>query len=354
MKIIGLGVYAALAVILVTSCTYMSSNILDSHEKNAARKMFMVTLVTIKNIDLEVKEIFLNKESGSISPELEADLKKNFEFFEGDGIAKLIDAGLGQKDASEVEESIGAYKKLVVTDLYTAVLNHAEEATFKELDRKINVEATKMELFSKKAASNTHELQQAAEVLVVSSLHIIEVAIAMVCFLSIGCFLYVTSFIKSAVVVPFKNVSEEMTLSVLSASTQMSATATDLDKVTSSTKTKVEQGANDMQTLSRSMQEVSGATEELGASIEEIKRQINFATNVSNTAVDEVRHMKGDIEELNNLSQGISEFTDLINKVADSTNLLALNATIEAARAGEAGDAVALRDVQQPPGSIYG
>jgi aerotaxis receptor len=53
--------------------------------------------------------------------------------------------------------------------------------------------------------------------------------------------------------------------------------------------------------------------------------------------VDAVRSTQGQIREVSNSVQKISEVTQIIRDIAEQTNLLALNAAIEAARAGEQG-----------------
>ncbi len=52
---------------------------------------------------------------------------------------------------------------------------------------------------------------------------------------------------------------------------------------------------------------------------------------------DQTRTLKGILDTLNGNAQNIGRIIDVINDIADQTNLLALNAAIEAARAGEAG-----------------
>ena len=54
-------------------------------------------------------------------------------------------------------------------------------------------------------------------------------------------------------------------------------------------------------------------------------------------AVDQARITNDRVSELSKAAGRIGDVVELINTIAEQTNLLALNATIEAARAGEAG-----------------
>lgn len=96
------------------------------------------------------------------------------------------------------------------------------------------------------------------------------------------------------------------------------------------------------ETTSENAQQVSAATEEMVASIKEIATQANSASEIADQALavssksaDEVRHLKDAADK-------IGTVIDMINDIAEQTNLLALNATIEAARAGEAGKGFAV------------
>lgn len=62
----------------------------------------------------------------------------------------------------------------------------------------------------------------------------------------------------------------------------------------------------------------------------------NIVHSVSNLSENMVGSSQS-INELENVTQGITTILDTINGIAEQTNLLALNAAIEAARAGEAG-----------------
>lgn len=91
-----------------------------------------------------------------------------------------------------------------------------------------------------------------------------------------------------------------------------------------------------------SLQMVASAAEELSASVREIATQTNQSSNSAKDAVQRTERASNDIRELVEAARRIGDVVNLINDIAEQTNLLALNATIEAARAGEAGKGFAV------------
>lgn len=87
---------------------------------------------------------------------------------------------------------------------------------------------------------------------------------------------------------------------------------------------------------------IAAAVEEYSASINEVNQQVQSASQVSGEAVTASSDSGAAIEELSKASTEIENVVQLINEIAEQTNLLALNATIEAARAGEAGKGFAV------------
>ena len=82
---------------------------------------------------------------------------------------------------------------------------------------------------------------------------------------------------------------------------------------------------------------VAAAVTELSASIAEIATQAAQSNTVVRQAQVQVHAARSLALLLDQASERIGGFTDLISQIAAQTNLLALNATIEAARAGVAG-----------------
>jgi methyl-accepting chemotaxis protein len=82
------------------------------------------------------------------------------------------------------------------------------------------------------------------------------------------------------------------------------------------------------------VREITGKVSESGTLAQqrgnEATRQMKVVEEISNTAVEQIR-------SLNNQMQEIGKIVRLISDIASQTNLLALNAAIEAARAGDAG-----------------
>jgi len=95
-------------------------------------------------------------------------------------------------------------------------------------------------------------------------------------------------------------------------------------------------------TASQSVTAVSEATEQLSSAIAEISTQVSNSANVSKSAVTEAEQAIENVMGLKKSTEEIGEIIQLIQDIAEKTNLLALNATIEAARAGDAGKGFAV------------
>jgi PAS domain S-box-containing protein len=104
--------------------------------------------------------------------------------------------------------------------------------------------------------------------------------------------------------------------SVSSAVTEMSSAIQEVASNTANTSTAAEQADNSVHDGHASVEQSLQATTELARSIDEITRMI---------------------ETLGTDSNAIGSVIEVINDIAEQTNLLALNAAIEAARAGEQG-----------------
>lgn len=96
------------------------------------------------------------------------------------------------------------------------------------------------------------------------------------------------------------------------------------------------------QDAASSVQAVAAAAEELAASISEVSDQVNQTSELSDIASAQTQASASTIVELVESAEAIGAIVQLIENVAEQTNLLALNATIEAARAGEAGKGFAV------------
>lgn len=127
----------------------------------------------------------------------------------------------------------------------------------------------------------------------------------------------------------------DASVSMKSASTNMSENAGDSDELS-------RQVGRRSEDMTGSVASVAQATEELTSSINEISSQIHQSSKVTSQAVTDTERGNQFAQDLSAAGQKIETVVDLIQDIANQTNLLALNATIEAARAGEAGKGFAV------------
>ena len=88
---------------------------------------------------------------------------------------------------------------------------------------------------------------------------------------------------------------------------------------------------------SANVQTAASTAEELTSSISEIAKRVAYYSEISVSAVRDVKQTDTRIKDLVQAAGRISEVFDLITDITEQTNLLTFNATIEAARAGHAG-----------------
>jgi methyl-accepting chemotaxis protein len=96
-----------------------------------------------------------------------------------------------------------------------------------------------------------------------------------------------------------------------------------------------EQSRSNMNSVSAAVEELSSTTNEIASNTERTKVISSEAVTLTDEALDNVKNLQTN-------SGKISEVVDIINEIADQTELLALNATIEAARAGDSGKGFAV------------
>ncbi len=129
----------------------------------------------------------------------------------------------------------------------------------------------------------------------------------------------------------------EIIETVSSASTELEASATTLTSTAERAQELATMVAAASEEASTNVQSVASATEEMASSVNEISRQVQDSARMASEAVDQARKTNDRVSELSKAASRIGDVVELINTIAEQTNLLALNATIEAARAGEAG-----------------
>ncbi|MCK7612637.1 methyl-accepting chemotaxis protein [Roseibium sediminicola] len=119
-------------------------------------------------------------------------------------------------------------------------------------------------------------------------------------------------------------------------------TAEQLSEIARTTTTRSEDVSTASSQASQNVQTIAAATEELSASVQEVGRQVGDTLTRVEEVAGATKTSNEQIRGLSAAAERIGAVVQLIQEIAEQTNLLALNATIEAARAGEAGKGFAV------------
>ncbi|EHV5549594.1 cache domain-containing protein [Vibrio vulnificus] len=131
---------------------------------------------------------------------------------------------------------------------------------------------------------------------------------------------------------------------VVSETDNMSRRASEVDRLASGQREETEQVATAMTEMTTTATEISSNANQAAQAARYAEENAHEAQTIVNSAASSVRELAGEVSKANDVIsrleddvKNISSSLEVIQDIAEQTNLLALNAAIEAARAGEQG-----------------
>lgn len=133
-----------------------------------------------------------------------------------------------------------------------------------------------------------------------------------------------------------------MSENLASEASEATMTSTSVSAAAEELATNMKVMATQTDDVSADIKSIAVSIEEMTTTIEEIAKSATLSATESQQAEDLVSASSESVGELGRAAGQIASVVEIIQDIADKTNMLALNATIEAARAGDAGKGFAV------------